>query len=969
MNLRDEIQRSVLTSLIDKEINSNENLRPEFIYNDHTKGMKVLNTIINELNNCDEFIISVAFITESGLILLLNTLMNLEKKGIRGKILTSDYLNFNEAKALRKLRAFSNIELKICAGDNFHSKGYIFKKGETYSLLIGSSNLTQNGLTINNEWNLRLVSLSRGKLIEEILNEFDTLWEETPSLTDEWLNNYEIINSSNYVRVLQFVQNRIEQRKEIKPNKMQREALEAIKEQRAKGINKTLLISATGTGKTYLAAFDVKEFQPKKMLFVVHREQIAREAKRSFKRVIGNNINATVLSGRNRDIKDADYIFSTIQSLSKDEVLHSFPKDHFDYICIDEVHRAGAVSYQKILNYFMPRFVLGMSATPERTDGYNIYELFDYNIAYEIRLQQALAENMLCPFHYFGVTEIKVNGVEIDDETKLNYLIAEERVNHIIEKINFYGYSGSRVKGLIFCSSKDECRELSRMFNEHGFQTIALTGENTQEEREDAIERLQLPERTEKALDYIFTVDIFNEGVDIPKINQIVMLRPTESAIIFVQQLGRGLRLDREKEFLVVIDFIANYKKNFLIPIALSGDKTYKKDTLRRFVTNGTSIIPGASTIQFDEISKQKIYESINRTNFSTLKFLGSEYVDLKNKLNKIPTLVDLYVHGSIDPELIFNHSKSYYNFLLKVEKSNIPTFDPKKISSLEFLSREVANAKRVHEIIILKELLENHYTTLDLINEIIKNKYNPTTKMEDIYSSFNVINSQFQAEKFKLDFPIIQVEEKTLTFSETFTELLNDEKFYNFVHDLVNYSLLKFEKEYMNNESGSNFVLYQKYSRKEVLRLLNWPKDESSVVYGYRIKYNTCPIFVTYHKSENISETTKYQDEFIDHYTFSWMSKNRRTLESPEVIEIINSKQNKTKLYLFVKKNDDEGSEFYYLGEVQTIDGMWEQVTIKDKHNKDVPVVKFKFRMVNPVRSDIYDYFTKVSESNEENN
>ena len=173
-----------------------------------------------------------------------------------------------------------------------------------------------------------------------------------------------------------------------------------------------------------------------------------------------------------------------------------------------------------------------MSATPERTDGYNIYELFDYNIAYEIRLQQALAENMLCPFHYFGVTEIKVNGVEIDDETKFNYLVAEERVNHIIEKINFYGYSGSRVKGLIFCSSKDECRELSRMFNEHGFQTIALTGENTQEEREDAIERLQLPERTEKALDYIFTVDIFNEGVDIPKINQIVMLRPTESAII-----------------------------------------------------------------------------------------------------------------------------------------------------------------------------------------------------------------------------------------------------------------------------------------------------------------------------------------------------------------------------------------------------------------------------------------------------
>ena len=250
---------------------------------------------------------------------------------------------------------------------------------------------------------------------------------------------------------------------------------------------------------------------------------------------------------------------------------------HFDYILIDEVHKAGASSYQKVIEYFNPKFLMGMTATPERTDDFNIYALFDYNIAYEIRLQEALEEDMLCPFHYFGVTDIEYNGETIDDATILSKLVADERVNHILDKIEYYGFSGETVKGLMFCSRKEEAAKLSLVLNEKGLRTVALTGDDSQEERVLRINQLE-----NGKLDYILTVDIFNEGIDIPCINQVVMLRQTQSSIIFIQQLGRGLRKHDTKDYVTIIDFIGNYKNNYLIPVALSGDQSQNKDNIRR---------------------------------------------------------------------------------------------------------------------------------------------------------------------------------------------------------------------------------------------------------------------------------------------------------------------------------------------------------------------------------------------------
>ena len=394
---------------------------------------------------------------------------------------------------------------------------------------------------------------------------------------------------------------------------MQREFLKNLQVLRDQGKTRALLISATGTGKTYAAAFAVRQFRPKRVLFLVHREQIAKQALKSFRRVLGDQYNSYGLLSGNSANYEAQCLFSTMQTMAKSDVHHSFSADAFDFIIIDEVHRAGAPSYQTIMNYFRPAFWLGMTASPERTDDFNIFSLFDHNIAYEIRLQTALGQNLLCPFHYFGITDLAVDQKHLSDLSNFQFLTSDERVKHILERAEYFGYSGSRVKGLIFCSSLDECEDLSKKFNAKGYQTLALSGDNTQDDREKAIERLTQERRDSSALDYILTVDIFNEGVDIPEINQVLLLRPTQSPIIFLQQLGRGLRKADGKDYVIVLDFIANYKENYLIPVALSGDRSYDKDTLRRFVAVEHRLIPGSSTIEFDSITKEKIFEAIDR--------------------------------------------------------------------------------------------------------------------------------------------------------------------------------------------------------------------------------------------------------------------------------------------------------------------------------------------------------------------
>ena len=956
-----ELQNALVSGFIDQSQVSKHTFKPELVVNDGN-GRKVLTSIQKHLKSCDEFWFSVAFVTTSGIACLKQQLIELDVKGIRGRILVSQYLNFTQPQALRELLKFKNIEVRIATNSNFHAKGYLFSSDDIYHLIIGSSNLTANALTTNKEWNLKVSSSKTGALSQQAINEFKHEFDSALPITSEFIAQYELLYEKAK-GLFQKIQNEhsYDVGRSIKPNQMQQEALDSLFKLRAEGKNKALLISATGTGKTYLSAFDALNVRPKRLLFIVHRANIAKKALQSYHSIFENSVTFGLYSGKTME-SEKDYVFSTIQTLSREEHLTKFSPDSFDYIVIDETHRASASSYQKILNYFNPKFLLGMTATPERTDANDVFEIFDYNIAYEIRLQKALEMDILAPFHYYGVTDLSIDGESVDDTSMLNLLVSEERVKHILNYIERYGCDNGEVRGLIFCSNIKECKTLADVFNNLGLRSVALTGENSEAQRDQAIQRLESDDPLTK-IDYIFSVGIFNEGIDIPCVNQIVMLRPTESAIIFVQQLGRGLRKAKDKEYLTVIDFIGNYKNNFMVPIALYGEQSYNKDTLRRLLASESCFIPGTSTVSFDRIAKERIYEAIDTANLQTKKDLIRDYDSLKYKLGRAPMMIDFIHHGGRDPFSYVEYAKSFYHFAKEQEKKALPTLNDNELKLIATFSKEINNAKRIEESLVLLTLLNKGAMTVDELSSMIERQYGYKMSRNVLPSVINNINLGFVTEKYQnqlktvgeiYNFKIVQIEESTLSWHPEFLVYLTNETLVKFLLDSTEYAIYQYNEKFKLSDFVDGFQLYHKYSRKDVFRILN--KEVNPVaqnVGGYMVSQDktNCPIFVNYHKSEDITDTTKYEDDFINESVFSWMFKSRRTLNSPEV-KLFKNHNSGFRIPLFIKKHNGEGNDFYYMGDVSPRQDSFEQTSISG-----TSVVKVEFDMHREVRADIYSY------------
>lgn len=974
-----QLKQGLDTAFIAASVTSNLAYKPQFISNDYKTGNKVLSSLEYELLACSEFAISVAFITMSGITPLLQTLKELERRNVRGRILTTNYLNFSEPKALERLSELDNITLKMYdvekAQQGFHTKGYIFKSEEIYRIIVGSSNMTLSALTTNKEWNTKIVSTNQGEFSKAILTEFDELWRsEYTCGYDEFIERYRV--KYEFTKKQRVLAKREEitsiETYRLQPNSMQIGFIANLRKMREAGEKRALLISATGTGKTYASAFALRDDNPRRALFLVHREQIARQAIASYKRVFGNTKSFGLISGNAKEY-EADYLFSTMQMMAKSDVFTQFDKNEFQTIIIDEAHRVGASSYQNIMEYFQPAFWLGMTASPERTDSYDVFQAFDHNIAYEIRLQQALEEGLLCPFHYFGITDLQIDGETVDEETGLrdfNKLTSDDRVNYIIEQIEYYGYSGDRVKGLIFCSSKKEASIFSKKFNARGYRTLALTGKDNQEKRTDAIERL-VTDKEEDKLDYIFTVDIFNEGVDIPEINQIIMLRPTESPIVFVQQLGRGLRKAEGKEYAVILDFIGNYKNNFMIPIALSGDRSYNKDNIRRYIIEGDRIIPGASTIHFDEISKKRIFSAIDSANFSDVRLIKDNYFRLKNKLGHIPALQDFDKYGEMDVLRIFDNNSlgSYYKFLVKYEKEYQIRLSETEEKIIEFVSKKLASGKRIHELVLLKRMFTIGHGLIGALQDSLQKNYGQSMSRDCIENVVNIMTNEFPAGTGKKTYEGCvfleeercdgqKIEYKT---SETMSQLLKNPDFNAILMELVDFGIERYRANYSDRYQDTNLVLYQKYTYEDACRLLNWENNEVPLnIGGYKLdkKTKTFPIFINYDKADDISDTMKYEDHFINNSTLIAISKSGRTLDSEDVQNFLKAKERGIDVHLFVRKNKDDkiSKEFYYLGRVIASGG----AQVFTMPNTDKTAVEIEWILNTPVREDIYQYIMK---------
>ena len=956
--LAQELQQSLASALIDDKINSLPDLQPQIIYNDYNSGSNLLVELLQELQTCKRFYFAIAFITQSGLICLKECLKLLQEKNITGNILTTDYLYFNQPKALQELQQYPNLNIRIYTKENFHIKGYIFEQNDYYTLIVGSNNLTQTALKANKEWSLKINSLANGALINNTLSQFQQMWQEAMPLTDIWLKQYadKYHSLQKLKREFATAQENISTN-DIAPNKMQQEALNALEKLQQNNKHKALLISATGTGKTYLSAFAVKKANPKRLLFLAHREQILKQACKTFAKIIPD-IQYGILSANHKDFHKP-YLFATINMLNKEENLTQFTPTHFDYIIIDETHRAGTNSYLKILNYCQPQFLLGMTATPERTDGFDIYQLFDHNIAYEIRLNQAMQENLLCPFHYFGITDITVDDQEINDNSIFNDLTTDARVTHIINQSQYYGFSGERLRGLIFCSHIEEAQILSQKFNERGFHTIALSGKDSQETRTNAIHKLEQKERS-TGLDYIFTVDIMNEGIDIPAINQIIMLRPTKSAIIFVQQLGRGLRKYPQKDYVVILDFIGNYQNNFMIPIALSGDTSYNKDNIRHYVTEGNRFIFGSSTIHFDKVARQKIYQAIDSAKLSDTALLKNEYLQLKQKLGKIPSIFDFSQFGSIDILKFLDKFKTYHNFLQKYDKDYTIRFNTIQEEILYFISYRFAKGKRIHELIALKLLLKNTPHLLIDIEQILTTKYHQELTEQIKVSLIRNLTNLFTISNEQAKFSnciFIKESDNDYIISDIFKSVLQDEKFYFQINEILDFALKRYQKYYQHKYKNTNLVLYQKYTYEEVCYLLNWPQKinpNAMAGYFYEKTTHTMPVFINYITPDK--KRVDYTNEFLSNTLITAYSKSNQKLDSSDAKHIYNAKEEQNKLYLFVRKpsEDKEAKEFYFLGEI-TAQGKPE---FAPKYNG----FKILYKLDTPVRADIFDYLTTIT-------
>ena len=622
---------------------------------------------------------------KSGVDALVPLLRAAAEKNIDIKICTGDYLYITQPDALEKLYDIHpDIEIRLwrSAGKSFHPKAYLFERESDGVMIVGSSNMSRSALTSGVEWSLLVKESVGEEAFSEAIDQFLHIHmnEATQPINIETIKQYRKeyeefhTTHSNLVRTwtkqeeiemmipsgqedytarsgveMELEESAVYETK-ITPRFAQLPALEQLENVLEEGYNKAMVVMATGLGKTYLAAFFAKRF--KRVLFIAHLEEILNQAEKSFLRVIDNKATG-IYNGKKKE-GEKDVVFASIQTLSRKRYLENFSPNDFDLIIVDELHHAAANSYQRVLDYFNPDFLLGITATPDRNDFRDIYSICDGNVAYRIDFMEAIQRGWLSPFHYYGVyddtdySQIRWIGNKYDREELVQIQLREELALNILEAWKKY----KKTRTIVFCSSIRQAVFLSTYFNENGYSTISLHSETKHISREDAIKQLDNNE-----LDAIFTVDLFNEGVDIPSVDTLLFVRPTESLTIFTQQIGRGLRLHEDKEYCVVIDLIANYRNADIKMQMLRVDDGKTKG-------NGTqNILPDGCTVEFELEAKQLLDELLKKK-MPRKEKLQHSYQTVKMDLGRRPTYLELHKLGIEESKEYRQEFKSYVGFL-----------------------------------------------------------------------------------------------------------------------------------------------------------------------------------------------------------------------------------------------------------------------------------------------------------------